>query len=166
MKDLFLRKELKQPASKELHKLVKRVEQLKKTLLELEQTTANEPESNESALELPLEEPILMEEEPEYIVLKSPKQKQNTHTASLEQEAIATVTKNKKHIIKQKIIGVISKNKVTTKQLKEIIVDKHRYCSKATYYRYVHELKAENLLESIIVNQKEYLYGIQKEYHI
>ncbi len=166
MKDLFLRKGIKRPDGKELHKLVERVERLKNTLLELEHEVLSEEIMSEEALDLPIQEAILAEPEPDYIVLESPKQKQTTNIDILEQEAIATVTKNKKHIIKQKIIGVANKNRVTAKQLKEIIVDKHNYCSKATFYRYLNELRAEKRLELININNKEYLYGIMKEFRL
>ncbi len=166
MKDLFLRKEFKRPVGKELHKLVKRVEQLKHALLELEHEAIEDEILVDETLDAPIQEAIIAREEPDYIVLESPRQKYRDNTAILEQEAIATVAKNKKHIIKQKIIGVASKNRVTAKQLKEIIVDKHSYCSKATFYRYMAELRAEKRLELININNKEYLYGVQKEYHI
>ncbi|MCF7798703.1 hypothetical protein K9M74_02265 [Candidatus Woesearchaeota archaeon] len=169
MKDLFLQKEFKKPVEKELYKLVQRVEKLKNALVELEEKTEETIEEEiitDNLVEEPIKEAIITQEEPDYIVLESPKQKQQVSIAALEQEAIATVTKNKKTIIKQKIIGVANKNRVTAKQLKEIVVDKHTYCSKATFYRYLTELRKERRLEAIQINNKEYLYGIQKEYNI
>jgi hypothetical protein len=164
MKDLFSRKEA-QPIGQKLNRLVERVERLKTAILELEETI-QEHEPVQEDLQDPVQDLIINEKDNSYIFLESPKQKQKSNTDVLEQEAIATVTKNKKQIIKQKIIGVAAKNKVTAQQLKEIVVDKNKYCSKATFYRYMAELRAENRLEAIQINNKEYIYGIQKEYRI
>jgi len=165
MKDLFSRKEA-QPIGQKLNRLVERVERLKTAILELEETIIQENEPLQEDMNDPVQDMIINEKEDTYIFLESPKQKQKTTTTILEQEAIATVTKNKKQIIKQKIIGVAAKNKVTAQQLKEIVVDKNKYCSKATFYRYMAELRAENRLEAIQINNKEYIYGIQREYRI
>lgn len=116
----------------------------------------------------PLEEEESIPDEPTtgYILIREPKKTQNRRqygVEALEQEAIATVTKNKKQIIKQKIVAIASKNRITAKQIKEIIVDKHRYCSKATYYRYLAELKAQRRLDTITVNDREYVCNVSLE---
>lgn len=101
-----------------------------------------------------------------YIMIKNPQKNQKRihyGIKALEEEAIATVTKNKKQIIKQKIIALASKNRITAKHIKEIIVDKHHYCSKATYYRYLAELKAQRRLDTITINEREYLCNVSLE---
>ena len=118
-------------------------------------------------VEMPEEPENILEEEPTgYIMIKSPNKPRNRldyGVKALEEEAIATVTKNKKQIIKQKIIALASKNRITAKQIKEIIVDKYRYCSKATFYRYLTELKKQRRLDTITINEREYVCNVTIE---
>ena len=51
------------------------------------------------------------------------------------------VTRNKKTIIKNQILNTIQEKELTIPELKEIIVDEQRFCSKATFYRYIEKLK-------------------------
>lgn len=59
----------------------------------------------------------------------------------LAKEALYKIHKNKKNIIKQKIVELIEARKFSLPEIKEIIVDKHNYCSKASFYRYMEQLK-------------------------
>lgn len=104
------------------------------------------------------------EPEEEYIVLEEKEEKspiiREEYTDPLEKEIIKSVAKNKKTIIKQKILAIASKQRTTSKNVKEIIVDKYRYCSKATFYRYLSELKRQQKIETITINNKEYVCNI------
>ena len=104
-------------------------------------------------------------EEDKYILLDEPEESEkNNITVSykdpLEQEIVKNIAKNKKTIIKQKILAIASKQRTTSKQVKEFIVDKYKYCSKATFYRYLSELKRQHKLETISVNDREYVCNI------
>lgn len=153
-----LRKEL-QFLKKEQEKNTKLILEQKNTIQELRITrienTKNEIELEETIDEIQ-EEPIITIEEkfqPEINEIH----KKYDH---LEMEIIKSVSKNKKTIIKQKILAIASKQRTTTKQVKEVIVDKYRYCSKASFYRYMNELKRSHKIETISVNDKEYVCNI------
>ena len=49
--------------------------------------------------------------------------------------------KNKKEIIKQKIIETAKLKPIQLADLKYYIVDQLKYCSKASFYRYIEEMK-------------------------
>jgi len=70
----------------------------------------------------------------------------------LQLQMLKKLGKNKKAIIKQKIIDIISARNLSLPELKEIIVDDNSYCSKATFYRYIEELRKNGRLEVIEVN--------------
>jgi len=66
---------------------------------------------------------------------------------TLQEEFQRTLKRNKKNIIKQKIQDLMFQYEIPI--IKEIIVDKNSYCSKATFYRYVDEIKnMHNVMES------------------
>ena len=57
----------------------------------------------------------------------------------LKNEVITKFNRNKKNIIKQKIMDLMGKLEIA--EIKDIIVDQQKYCSKATFYRYVEDIK-------------------------
>ncbi len=59
----------------------------------------------------------------------------------LEREVMKKFNRSKKYIIKHKILEVVKTRQVTIPELKEIIVDQEEYCSKASFYRYLEEMK-------------------------
>lgn len=74
---------------------------------------------------------------------------------SLKKEIMSKFDKNKKNVIKQKIVELIQFKKAPISEIKEIIVDQQGYCSKASFYRYVEELKRDRKVNSITVNDRE-----------
>lgn len=75
--------------------------------------------------------------------------------ANLKSEIMSKFNKNKKNVIKQKIIELIQFKKAPISEIKEIIVDQQKYCSKASFYRYVEELKRNGKVNSVTVNERE-----------
>jgi len=71
----------------------------------------------------------------------------------LRSELIRKFTKNKKSLIKQKIIEYLKTKPTLISDLKYYIVDQLNYCSKASFYRYMQEMN--NQLE--IKNDIAYL---------
>lgn len=69
--------------------------------------------------------------------------KESTPQNPLEKELKQSIIKNKKSIIKQKINELIEARKFSIPEIKEIIVDKHEYCSKASFYRYIEQMKGK-----------------------
>lgn len=80
------------------------------------------------------------------ILAKEMFRQNNNNVNKLDFEFNRKLSRNKKTIIKQKIIDTIGNKKLTLPELKEDIVDFNNYCSKATFYRYFNELKSKNLL--------------------
>ena len=62
-------------------------------------------------------------------------------STKLEKEVMKKFNRSKKDIIKHKILEVVKSKQVTIPELKEIIVDQEEYCSKASFYRYLEEMK-------------------------
>ncbi len=76
--------------------------------------------------------------------------------APLKNELLRKFNRNKKNIIKGKILDVIGGSRnLTVPELKEIVVEQMHYCSKATFYRYILELKKNGLLDFANLNDKE-----------
>jgi len=70
----------------------------------------------------------------------------------LRTEMMRRLKRNKKSVIKQKILNVISSGQYTLPEIKDIIVDENNYCSKASFYRYFEELKKRNFVDIIEIN--------------
>ena len=58
----------------------------------------------------------------------------------LETELLKKIKKNRKQILKEKILEIVETKHLTSSEIKDIIVDQARYCSKASFYRYLEEL--------------------------
>jgi len=102
------------------------------------------------------EQKELIPENPKPIV--KPEEQEKT---TLEKETMATVTKNKKELLKEKICTVATQIKVTVKDMKIRFVDEEKHVSKATFYRYLQELREEKRIELLIINEQEYICPIQ-----
>ena len=63
---------------------------------------------------------------------------------TLKSEFLRKFNKSKKTVIKQKILETIRIKPLTLPDLKYYIVNQLEYCSKASFYRYIEEMK-ENL---------------------
>ena len=64
----------------------------------------------------------------------------------LQQDILNKVKRNRRGLIKSQINELLNQNK-SIPEIKEIIVDRDNYCSKATFYRYISELKENNKIE-------------------
>ena len=60
---------------------------------------------------------------------------------------------DRKNIIKNRILEMAETQRYAVSEMKDIIVDLERLCSKATFYRHISDLK--NNLEEISINGKE-----------
>ncbi len=68
---------------------------------------------------------------------------------------------DQKQIVKDEILKIIKEKNLTSKEIKKEVVDTRKICSKASYYRYLQELKSERAIETIKINQEEFLYKKQ-----
>jgi len=64
----------------------------------------------------------------------------------LQKEVITSFRRNKKRLIKNKILETIKFKNISIPEIKEIVVDRQSYCSKATFYRYIEELKRDDFI--------------------
>lgn len=77
---------------------------------------------------------------------------QEAKPKGLKSELMRHYKKNKKGIIKQRILDFIKEKEYSLPELKEIIVDDKQYCSKASFYRYIDELKNSKWLDTVSVD--------------
>ena len=77
-------------------------------------------------------------------------------------EITIKIDKHSRNAIKDEMLLLVEKRQVTLSDLKEIIVDINRYCSKATFYRYYDELRLDNLLEEDNESRQKFLKSKRK----
>ena len=171
MKDLFG----KQPEKQDEHLILKailekinilteRMERIEKQQEQQHKKTMSEAE-NEREIEQEEEETENIEEEHTPATQKEAKQtetRQETRTKqqqailALQQNTIKTVSRNRKQILQDKIIDEARKQK-PIQDIKIEMVDEQKYCSKATFYRYVSELKASGKITTLTVNSSTFI---------
>ncbi len=146
MKDLFKYEKSKENRERkgvnEVKILINRLEELLQRLKEESRTVQTQEFEGIS----PFETTIIEDNEEEITEL--------IETVRLPQQAV----RHKKEIILQEIMLQISTTNLALKELKKEFVDRRKYCSKATFYRYVQELKKERKIEKIIINNEEFVY--------
>ena len=145
-----------------LDELQKRIEQIEKQQVKEKKQSEQQDEQNRNRVvpdEIEQQEQASTEVEEPYIILQGPEE-QNQRKESikaLQQDTMKEVVKNRKQIIQQKIIAHASASRKTAKQLKEIFVDTYKYCSKATFYRYLQELAQKEHIQYISINTTTYI---------
>ncbi len=75
-------------------------------------------------------------------------------TVAIQDDSMSRFGLDKKAVIKAKILETIQHAPVLLPRLKEIVVDQNKYCSKASFYRYMDELKKEEKADLIMVNDR------------
>ncbi len=75
----------------------------------------------------------------------------------LKSELMETYERNKKSIIKQRILNLINTREYSKAELKHVIVDQKDYCSKASFYRYINEMSEKDIIEEVSVNGEDLL---------
>lgn len=135
-------KKVKNRGDTKIKQLISRLEQVLQKLKEQERQSKTQEFGSFSDVE-----PILVEDE-------IPTKIEEIETVRLPKQAI----RHKKEIVKQEILLQISTTNIALKELKREFVDRRKYCSKATFYRYVQELKKEQKIEKIIINSEEFVY--------
>ena len=71
---------------------------------------------------------------------QSQKKSQRDPETPFASRMIKKLERNKKDIIKQRIIEMVTQAPMLLPELKEILVDEKQYCSKASFYRYIEDL--------------------------
>lgn len=65
---------------------------------------------------------------------------------------------NKREMLKQKLISMITESGINLSELKFLFVDHYKYCSKATFYNYIKELEYEKYVVQKRENHKSFIY--------
>ncbi len=65
---------------------------------------------------------------------------------------------NKRELLKQKLISMITETGINLSELKFLFVDHYKYCSKATFYNYIRELEFEKYIIQKRENNKSFVY--------
>lgn len=102
------------------------------------------PQYNYSSMMREKEEGNKLEIEEENIFPQSKKIDRNKD--QLKNDLLKSYQRNRKNIIKQQILGEILKGEYTKIALRDLIVEQKKYCSKASFYRYIEELELETLI--------------------
>ncbi len=68
-------------------------------------------------------------------------QKKVVSEDKLKEDILRNYDRNRKDIVKQQIISETEKGTYSKLQLRDIVVDQKKYCSKASFYRYLDELE-------------------------
>jgi len=73
----------------------------------------------------------------------------------LDAQILRKVDRNRKSLVKKKIIAIASSQELTLPELKDIVVDEQNLCSKASFYRYFEDLKVKGHLSTISIDDSE-----------
>ncbi|NQZ85654.1 MAG: hypothetical protein HRU03_08100 [Nanoarchaeales archaeon] len=66
---------------------------------------------------------------------------------------------NKREMLKQKLVSMISENGMNLSELKFMFVDHNRFVSKATFYNYLKELEMQGTITQEFVNGKKHIFA-------
>ena len=71
----------------------------------------------------------------------------------LKEDMLTKIKRNRKEIMKARILELVHTERYSIPEIKDIVVDRDNYCSKATFYRYILELKKR--IEEIKIGNKQ-----------
>lgn len=78
--------------------------------------------------------------------------------SALKERVLRRIARNSKDYIKSVITGIIRKyGKISALQLRDMVVEEQRLCSKSSFYRILEELESENVMD-LVSRGKEKLY--------
>ena len=77
----------------------------------------------------------------------------------LKEDMLIKIKRNRKEIVKARILELIHTERYSIPEIKDIVVDRDTYCSKATFYRYIHDLKG--MIEEILIGDRQIVVPIK-----
>lgn len=113
--------------------------------LTLKHTREPESLSNQKIREENTQTQISIQEPQEIKYTPKPKV-EKIQKDNLKEDLIRSYERNRKNIIKQQILTESNKGSYSKVELRDIIVNQKKYCSKASFYRYLEELELEQLI--------------------
>ncbi|MFH1399215.1 MAG: hypothetical protein ABIG95_03825 [Candidatus Woesearchaeota archaeon] len=81
--------------------------------------------------------------------------------SGLKGELVRQYRRNRKGLIKQRILGLIKEKEYSLPELKDLVVDEKHYCSKASFYRYIGELRKDGRISVAGVEGNESIIPIK-----
>ena len=84
-------------------------------------------------------------------------QKIKTKNSRLKEEFIRKFEKKRKDMIRQKIVELANTQELTIPEIKERVVDKEEFCSKATFYRYIEKMQNRKEIGFLEINERKIL---------
>jgi len=126
-------------------KLIKENSELKEKILNIEKQTIKE------------KKPTVNYEDIINKTVEKALKKINTKSSKLKEEFVKKFERKRKDLIKQKIVELANNQQMTIPEIKDIIVDKECYCSKATFYRYIERLQNSKEIGFIEINERKIL---------
>ncbi|MBU1201249.1 MAG: hypothetical protein KKA51_02010 [Nanoarchaeota archaeon] len=84
----------------------------------------------------------------------------NQKGSRLNSDMFSKIKRNTREIIKSRILELVQTEKYGLSEVRDILVKKDKYCSKATFYRYTTELKHE--IEEISIQGKSIVIPIKR----
>ncbi|MBN2422786.1 hypothetical protein JXB41_06155 [Candidatus Woesearchaeota archaeon] len=84
----------------------------------------------------------------------------NLNNNSFNDRLIKKINRNKKILIKNRILDLANKKNLSLSEIKDSIVHEEQLCSKATFYRYVEKLKKRQLIELVEIEDKSIIVRI------
>lgn len=80
----------------------------------------------------------------------------------LKTELMRSLARNQKALIKQRILSMVIEGRYSIPELKERIVDDRNYCSKASFYRYIEELKSSRKIDFLSIEGREVVVELKE----
>ena len=106
------------------------------------------------------------EEEIEYVKPKPKKVKPVVQPSEIKDPYEALLAfkakSNKKDLLKQKVVSMVTENGITLSELKFLFVDHYRYSSKATFYNYLKEIELEKKIRIERTSSKNVVYLVSE----
>jgi hypothetical protein len=91
----------------------------------------------------------------DYIISKAVKTAiEKTRSRSMNNTIMKKFERKKKELIKHKILELAETKQYTIPEIKEVLVDKECYCSKASFYRYIEKLKWKGHVDFIQIDER------------
>lgn len=79
---------------------------------------------------------------------------------SFNERIIRKINRNKKIIIKNRILELAARKNLEISEMKDLLVHDEKLCSRATFYRYVEKLKSKNLIDLVQVESQTIIVSI------
>jgi len=74
---------------------------------------------------------------------------------------VRMVNKKRRQLIQSRIISIAATGNQSLSDLKDMIVDSEKLCSKATFYRYIDRMKNRGMIDTMKINEEDIIIKAQ-----